>query len=94
MHVFREMHDLAPKMVSQHRILVNLNRWPLFLNWPKPPCTMAAAGAWRPTLPVLFMTGYAENAMQRSRFLGTGMDMITKPFEIDGLLASVHAMFD
>jgi len=52
------------------------------------------ARAWRPTLPVLFMTGYAENAMQRSRFLGTGMDMITKPFEIDGLLASVHAMFD
>jgi DNA-binding response OmpR family regulator/nitrogen-specific signal transduction histidine kinase len=50
------------------------------------------ARAWRPTLPVLFMTGYAENAMQRSRFLGTGMDMITKPFEIDGLLASVHAM--
>jgi len=52
------------------------------------------ARAWRPTLPVLFMTGYTENAMQRSRFLGTGMDMITKPFEIDGLLASVHAMFD
>jgi DNA-binding response OmpR family regulator/nitrogen-specific signal transduction histidine kinase len=52
------------------------------------------ARAWRPTLPVLFMTGYAENAMLRSRFLGTGMDMITKPFEIDGLLASVHAMFD
>jgi len=52
------------------------------------------ARAWRPKLPVLFMTGYAENAMQRSRFLGIGMDMITKPFEIDGLLASVHAMFD
>jgi DNA-binding response OmpR family regulator/nitrogen-specific signal transduction histidine kinase len=52
------------------------------------------ARAWRPTLPVLFMTGYAENAMERSRFLGTGMDMITKPFEIEGLLASVHAMFD
>lgn len=52
------------------------------------------ARAWRPTLPVLFMTGYAENALQRSRFLGTRMDMITKPFEIEGLLASVHAMFD
>ncbi|KAF1007862.1 MAG: Blue-light-activated protein [Luteibacter sp.] len=50
------------------------------------------ARAWRPTLPVLFMTGYAENAMERARFLGEGMDMITKPFEIDDLLVRVGRM--
>lgn len=52
------------------------------------------ARAWRPTLPVLFMTGYAENAHDRSRFLGAGMDMIVKPFEIDGLLAHVRGMLE
>jgi PAS domain S-box-containing protein len=52
------------------------------------------ARAWRPALPVLFMTGYAENALERSRFLGTGMEMITKPFELDGLLAAVRGMLD
>jgi DNA-binding response OmpR family regulator/two-component sensor histidine kinase len=51
------------------------------------------ARAWRPTLPVLFMTGYAENA-ERTGFIGAGMDMITKPFEVDGLLDSVRNMLD
>ncbi|MET0618202.1 MAG: response regulator [Luteibacter sp.] len=50
------------------------------------------ARAWRPALPVLFMTGYAESAVQRTGFLGPGMDMITKPFEIDGLLERVRHM--
>lgn len=50
------------------------------------------ARAWRPALPVLFMTGYAENAVERSRFLGQGMDMIVKPFEIDMLLGRVRRM--
>ncbi|WP_036116030.1 MULTISPECIES: response regulator [Luteibacter] len=50
--------------------------------------------AWRPTLPVLFMTGYAESAAERTGFLGPGMDMITKPFEIDGLLERVRNMLD
>ncbi|NID05607.1 response regulator [Luteibacter jiangsuensis] len=53
-----------------------------------------AARAWRPTLPVLFMTGYAENAMERSRFLARGTDMISKPFEIDMLLGRIRAMLD
>ena len=48
--------------------------------------------AWRPMLPVLFMTGYAESAAERTGFLGPGMDMITKPFEIDGLLERVRNM--
>ena len=52
------------------------------------------ARAWRPTLPVLFMTGYAENATERSRFLHRGMDLIVKPFEVDDLLARVRQILD
>jgi PAS domain S-box-containing protein len=37
----------------------------------------------RPELPVLFMTGYAETAANRSAFLGTGMNLIAKPFALD-----------
>ena len=36
-----------------------------------------------PSVPVLFMTGYAENAAVRSEFLGPNMTMITKPFALD-----------
>ncbi|MBB3226499.1 hypothetical protein FHW69_001089 [Luteibacter sp. Sphag1AF] len=50
------------------------------------------ARAWRPRLPVLFMTGYAENALDRDAFLGAGMDMVIKPYAIDDLLARVHTM--
>ena len=46
----------------------------------------------RPTLKVLFVTGYAENAMVRADFLDEGMDMLTKPFALDTLAARVHAM--
>ncbi|MBD9481621.1 response regulator [Pseudomonas sp. PDM14] len=48
-----------------------------------------AARAMRPHLPVLFMTGYAENARDRQNFLGEGMDMLTKPFHISDLLDKV-----
>ncbi|QWT18854.1 response regulator [Bacillus sp. NP157] len=50
------------------------------------------ARAWRPTLPVLFMTGYAENALEPGRFLGAGMEMLLKPFEVDTLLLRVRGM--
>jgi len=36
-----------------------------------------------PSVPVLFMTGYAENAAVRSEFLGPNMTMIAKPFALD-----------
>ncbi|ATE63045.1 ATP-binding protein [Rhizorhabdus dicambivorans] len=39
----------------------------------------------RPDLPILFVTGYAENAAIRSGFLGANMGMITKPFSLDDL---------
>lgn len=46
----------------------------------------------RPDLPILFVTGYAENAAIRANFLGTNMDMITKPFALDGLAVKIGEM--
>ena len=48
----------------------------------------------RPDLPVLFITGYAENAAIRAGFLGTNMAMITKPFAIDTLAGKIAEMLD
>ena len=44
----------------------------------------------RPTLKILFMTGYAENAMVTSGFLQPGMAMITKPFAMEAFTARVR----
>jgi len=46
----------------------------------------------RPTIRVLFVTGYAEHAKIRDEFLGDGMDMITKPFSLDTLGHKVREM--
>lgn len=46
----------------------------------------------RPDLPILFVTGYAENAAIRGEFLGTRMDMISKPFALDALAAKIDEM--
>ncbi len=43
----------------------------------------------RPNLPVLFITGYAETAMAREGFLGAGMHLMCKPFELKQLQAQV-----
>jgi DNA-binding response OmpR family regulator len=43
------------------------------------------AGASRPDLKVLFVTGYAENAAFRADFLDAGMDMLTKPCALEVL---------
>jgi len=45
-----------------------------------------------PTLPVLFVTGYAEQATPRTEILAPGMRMIVKPFAIDTLASIVHDM--
>ena len=50
------------------------------------------ARAARPELPILFITGYAENAAIRSGFLGTNMGMITKPFSLGDLAVKVGQM--
>ncbi|WP_017669574.1 ATP-binding protein [Blastomonas sp. AAP53] len=46
----------------------------------------------RPDLRVLFVTGYAQGAAVRSGFLDHGMDMLTKPFQIDTLAIKVRQM--
>ncbi len=48
----------------------------------------------RPGLKVLFITGYAEHAAVRGGFLDTGMQMITKPFNLDLLTARVREMIN
>ncbi|MGE0151245.1 MAG: PAS domain S-box protein [Reyranellaceae bacterium] len=52
------------------------------------------ARARRPGLKVLFMTGYAEQAAIRSKFVGQGMDMIAKPFAMEALTARVREMIE
>jgi CheY-like chemotaxis protein len=46
----------------------------------------------RPDLKVLFMTGYAEEAAIAKGFLKSGMDLITKPFELTDLSRRVRDM--
>lgn len=48
------------------------------------------ARGYRPDLPVLFMTGYADAALDRQAFLGDGMDMLIKPFRMGELLGKVR----
>ncbi|WP_341914371.1 PAS domain-containing protein [Ferrovibrio terrae] len=53
-----------------------------------------AARASRPDLKVLFITGYAENALLRNGQLETGMSILTKPFEIDTLAGRIRELID
>jgi CheY-like chemotaxis protein len=46
----------------------------------------------RPDLKVLFITGYAESVAIADGFLQPGMEMITKPFELDNLSGRIRAM--
>ncbi|CAO4180732.1 histidine kinase [Methylorubrum populi] len=48
----------------------------------------------RPDLKVLFMTGYAENAMFGGSRLDRGMQMITKPFPVETLAARIQEMIE
>ncbi|WJK07464.1 response regulator [Pseudomonas fluorescens] len=52
------------------------------------------ARGWREGLPILFMTGYAETAINRQVFLGAGMEMLVKPFQIRELLDKVRRTLD
>lgn len=45
----------------------------------------------RPALPVLFITGYAENAVLNQGHLQPGMGILTKPFDMDVLARRVKA---
>jgi PAS domain S-box-containing protein len=46
----------------------------------------------RPSLKVLFVSGYSENAIFRGSLVDAGMDLLTKPFALDTLGAKVNAM--
>jgi CheY-like chemotaxis protein len=48
-----------------------------------------AARQMRPGLKVLFITGYAENAVVGNGHLDKGMQVITKPFEMDVLARKI-----
>jgi PAS domain S-box-containing protein len=53
-----------------------------------------AARSGRPDLPVLFVTGYAENAAMRAEFLAANMAMITKPFSLETLSARIREVLE
>jgi hypothetical protein len=46
----------------------------------------------RPELKVLFITGYAESVAMSEGFLQPGMEMITKPFDLDHLAWRIRGM--
>jgi PAS domain S-box-containing protein len=46
----------------------------------------------RPGLKILFITGYAESVAIADGFLESGMEMITKPFDLDHLSQRIRAM--
>jgi CheY-like chemotaxis protein len=48
----------------------------------------------RPRLKVLFMTGYAENATFGAGHLDPGMQMITKPFPVEGLASKIRSIIE
>ena len=48
----------------------------------------------RPDLKVLFVTGYAERAVSRGKFLAAGMDLLIKPFTLDTLGTKIREMID
>jgi CheY-like chemotaxis protein len=51
-----------------------------------------AARQFNPELKVLFITGYAENAVVGNGHLDPGMEVLTKPFEIDAIAARASGM--
>lgn len=51
-----------------------------------------AARAGRPGLEVLFITGYAENAVLSHGHLGHGMHVMSKPFQMDSFARRVKSL--
>jgi signal transduction histidine kinase/ActR/RegA family two-component response regulator len=51
-----------------------------------------AARERRPELKVLFITGYADTVLAGKGVLGTGMEVITKPFAMSDLTEKIRAM--
>jgi CheY-like chemotaxis protein len=53
-----------------------------------------AARAVRPDLKVLFITGYAENAVLSHGHLDPGMHVLTKPFAMDVLATRIRDLIE
>jgi CheY-like chemotaxis protein len=51
-----------------------------------------AARRLRPNLQVLFITGYAENAVLNHGHIEHGMEVLTKPFAVDDLIRRVSRL--
>ena len=51
-----------------------------------------AGRAVRPSLKVLFITGYAENAVLSHGHLDPGMQVVTKPFDMEQLKRRIGEM--
>ena len=49
-----------------------------------------AARVRRPDLKVLFITGYAENAVVRDGYLEAGMQIMIKPFTMEALATRIQ----
>lgn len=43
---------------------------------------------------MLFITGYAENAVLGNGYLGKGMQIIAKPFDMELLADKIRALID
>ena len=55
---------------------------------------VAAARQSRPDLKVLFITGYAENAVVGNGHLDPGMEVMTKPFGMANLGAKIRGLIE
>ncbi len=53
-----------------------------------------AARTMRPDLKVLFITGFAENAILGNGQLGPGMRVLTKPFVMETLASRIREMIE
>jgi CheY-like chemotaxis protein len=53
-----------------------------------------AARSVRPDLKVLFITGYAENAVLSHGHLDPGMHVLTKPFAMDTIAARIRDLIE
>jgi CheY-like chemotaxis protein len=53
-----------------------------------------AARAVRPDLKVLFVTGYAENAVLSHGHLDPGMHILTKPFAMEALGSRIRELIE
>ena len=49
---------------------------------------------WKPSLKVLFTTGYTRNAIVHNGMLDVGKHLLSKPFNIEDLAAKVRSLLD